>query len=161
MGAPRNPMANATRVSLFMLLRVRIRALFDGSHYAQQAHGLSIFQAQSKSAGRRLRRLIAGEQRHPSPNRLSLVTHGRSPSANAIDLRNEGQEHSQSAFEVAHLAAGGRFRYFLLECRQIFIFSASWISSSRKSGWAMLIIISARFQVDLARTCTAPYSVTR
>jgi len=35
------------------------------------------------------------------------VCHGRSPSANVIALRNEGREHLQSAFKVAHLAAGG------------------------------------------------------
>jgi len=29
------------------------------------------------------------------------------PSANVITLRHEGWEHSQPAFKVAHLAAGG------------------------------------------------------
>jgi len=37
-----------------------------------------------------------------------LRFYGRSPSANVIDPRNEGREHLQPAFEVAHLAAGGK-----------------------------------------------------
>jgi len=35
----------------------------------------------------------------------SVVIHGRSPSANVNTSRNERWEHSQPAFEVAHLAA--------------------------------------------------------
>jgi len=38
--------------------------------------------------------------------------------------------------------------------------AASWISCSRKSGWAMLIRASARCQVDLALSCAQPNSVT-
>lgn len=48
----------------------------------------------------------------------------------------------------------------LLERRQIFIFSASFIRSSRKFGCEMLIIFSARIHVGHAVSFTAPYSVT-
>gem|GEM_PF-6469368 len=40
---------------------------------------------------------------------LTHCIHGQSPSANVIDPRNGGREHSQSAFKVTHLAAGGSF----------------------------------------------------
>lgn len=48
----------------------------------------------------------------------------------------------------------------LFDNRQMPIFSASCISSSRKSGWAMLISASARCQVDIPFTMILPYSVT-
>ena len=51
--------------------------------------------------------------------------------------------------------------YFLLERRQMCIFSASAISSSRNWGWAMLMMDSARCQVVMPFTFTLPYSVTR
>ena len=37
----------------------------------------------------------------------NTLIHGRSPSVNMKSPRNEGSSHSQPAFEVAHLAAGG------------------------------------------------------
>lgn len=52
------------------------------------------------------------------------------------------------------------FNYYLLERLQIFIFSASAINSSRKSGCAMEISASAFCQVDIPFTFTIPYSVT-
>lgn len=53
-----------------------------------------------------------------------------------------------------------RLTYFLLDCLQIFLFSASLIRLSRKSGWAMEISFSARYQVGQVFRDTAPYSVT-
>ena len=52
------------------------------------------------------------------------------------------------------------FAYRLLERRQMCIFSASAISSSRNWGWAMEIRPSARSQEDLPLTLNLPYSVT-
>ena len=49
----------------------------------------------------------------------------------------------------------------LAERRQIFIRSASRISASRKSGWAMEMMRSARSQVEAPFRFTMPYSVTR
>ena len=58
--------------------------------------------------------------------------------------------------------AGGPFGFcdYLLLRRQMPIFSALWISSSRKSGWAMEMMASARSQVDSPFRLTIPYSVT-
>ncbi len=52
------------------------------------------------------------------------------------------------------------FCYLLLAGSQIFCFSAAFISSSLKSGWAMDTSASARSQVDLPARLTQPYSVT-
>ena len=49
---------------------------------------------------------------------------------------------------------------YLFDRLQICIFSASWISCSRKSGWAMPMRASARSQVDRPFRLTMPYSVT-
>lgn len=51
-------------------------------------------------------------------------------------------------------------RLYLLLLLQIFIFSASWISSSRKSGCATEIIASHFCHVDKPFKFTLPYSVT-
>ena len=40
---------------------------------------------------------------------IKTQVYGHSLIANAPGPRNEGREHSQLAFKVAHLAAGGRF----------------------------------------------------
>ena len=50
--------------------------------------------------------------------------------------------------------------YLLLWGYQIFCFSASRISSSRKSGWAMEMSFSARSQTLRPLRHTQPYSVT-
>ena len=50
--------------------------------------------------------------------------------------------------------------YLLFERRQIFCSSATRISSSRKSGWAMLISASARCQRGLPVSEAIPYFVT-
>ena len=50
---------------------------------------------------------------------------------------------------------------YLLFFLQSPIFSAWAISSSRKSGWAMEMIFSARSQVEAPFRFTMPYSVTR
>ncbi len=52
------------------------------------------------------------------------------------------------------------FYYRLLLARQIPIFCASLISSSRNCGWAMEISFSALCQVDNPFRFTFPYSVT-
>jgi len=54
----------------------------------------------SDSRGRRHRRGV-------------VIHHGESPSANVIGSMNENREHSQPAFEVAHLAAGADFCPYL------------------------------------------------
>ena len=51
--------------------------------------------------------------------------------------------------------------YLFDERFQIFIFSASQISSSRKSGCAIDIIRSARSQVEAPFKLTIPFSVTK
>ena len=48
----------------------------------------------------------------------------------------------------------------LLLLRQMCIFSASAMSCSRKSGWAMEMMASARSQVDRPFRLIMPYSVT-
>ena len=48
-----------------------------------------------------------------------------------------------------------------LDRRQMCIFSAAAMSSSRKSGWATEMIPSARCQADRPFRFTMPYSVTR
>ena len=50
---------------------------------------------------------------------------------------------------------------YLLLLRQMCIFSAWAISSSRNWGWAMPMRASARCQVDRPFMFTMPYSVTR
>ena len=54
-----------------------------------------------------------------------------------------------------------RLLYYLLLRRQMCIFSASWISCSRKSGCATLISASAFCQVLRPFRFTMPYSVTK
>ena len=52
-------------------------------------------------------------------------------------------------------------QFYLFDRLQIFIFSASLISSSLKSGCAIEIIASAFCQEESPFTFTIPYSVTR
>ena len=93
---------------------------------------------------------------------------GGLPSPRALRSHPETSATEKRGFEIYRAADAvhprpcifdGKKDHLLL-LRQMCIFSASAMSCSRKSGWAMEMMASARSQVDRPFRLIMPYSVT-
>ena len=121
--------------------------------------GKNILSAIQANRGLLWRILCREESFKNNKNQAVSIPHKKNSSINPEETATQEKIISRVPFLLNIYFFRWTFQILLLRFH-IFIFSASFIKSSRKSGWAMLINNSARSQAVRPFKFTIPYSVT-